>query len=157
MDLLVDRLVWQQQLVKDLQGPGAVPDRFQRHGRSRRGMSLRHSGGLEREGGLGGKRSGGRGGGGGRHLKHPKALSLFLSLPSLPLLCRAHTFTRVTTGPAHCCSLLSLLADYLSLPRRAGLSKMGGNKGAAVVPARGYVGRSVSGWVKTRDRNVKMG
>lgn len=32
-DLIVDRLVWQQQLVEDLQRPGPVADRFQRHDR----------------------------------------------------------------------------------------------------------------------------
>lgn len=35
-DLVVNGLVWQQQLVQDLQGPGPVADRFQRHDRTTR-------------------------------------------------------------------------------------------------------------------------
>lgn len=36
-DVFIDGLVWQQQLVEDLQRPGPVADRFQRHDRTNEG------------------------------------------------------------------------------------------------------------------------
>lgn len=42
-DLIVHGLVWQQQLVEDLQRPGPVADRFQRHDRTTRRDSGRNN------------------------------------------------------------------------------------------------------------------
>lgn len=43
-DVIVHGLVWQQQLVEDLQRPGPVADRFQRHDREMRQDSGRGGG-----------------------------------------------------------------------------------------------------------------
>lgn len=51
-DLIVDRLVRQQQLVEDLQGPGPVADRFQRHDRRNEGRSVREGEEEEEEEGV---------------------------------------------------------------------------------------------------------